>query len=431
MISEADDRWVTGDHFGIPIPADPAALRAGGTAFLTEAFRASGALNADTSVAGISRFEEVPGGSTGRKLLLRVEYDKPDGQPHTDLFVKFSRDLENPIRDRGKTQMESEVLFASLSRAPGFPITVPANQFADYHRDTGTGILISERIHLGANGIERQYHKCLDYEMPQRLDHYRALLTALARLVGYHRSGRLPAGLASQFPADIRAATVGERIPISPDKLDRRLTRLAEFAHTSPGLLPANVRSPEFMARLREDAPRFLEHEPAVWSYLAAQPDYIALCHWNANVDNAWFWRDADEVLHCGLLDWGCVGQLNVAMALWGAMSGAETDLWDCHLDGLLGLFVSEIRGHGGPDLSVGELHDQLVLYVGIMAVTWLLDVPALIRSRFGDAARWLSRHDPAVKDDESVRAPLQMLTNALNLWETRDFGDLLDAALG
>jgi hypothetical protein len=123
--------------------------------------------------------------------------------------------------------MESEILFASLSREPGFPITVPATQFADYHRGTGTGILISEQIHFGAYGIERQYHKCLDYEMP-----------------------------------------------------------------------------------------------------------------------------------------------------------------------------------------------------------AWLLDAPALIRSRFGEAARTLSRKDTRIKEDESVRAPLQMLTNALNLWETRHFGDLLDAAL-
>jgi len=340
-VNDTADRWVTGDHFGLPIPADPAALRAGGTTFLTQAFRASGALTADNAVSRISRFDEVPGGSTGRKLLLRVEYDKPDAGAHTDLFVKFSRDLHNPIRDRGKTQMESEVLFASLSGTPGFPITVPEAQFADYHRDTGTGILITERIRFGANGIERQYHKCIDYEMPEPLDHYCALLTALARLVGHHRSGCLPAGLISQFPVDLQAATVGEQVSISADKLGRRLSRLAEFAHTSPGLLPANVRSPQFLARLRNDAPRFLQHEPAVWNHLAAQTDYIALCHWNANVDNAWFWRDAGDDVHCGLLDWGCVGQMNVAMALWGAMSGAETDMWDNHLDDLLGLFVA------------------------------------------------------------------------------------------
>jgi hypothetical protein len=281
-VIDADERWVTGDHFGLSIPVDPAALRAGGTAFLTRALRASGALAADNAVARISGFQEVRGGSTGRKLLLSIEYEKPGAHTHTDLFVKFSRDLDNHIRDRGKTQMEPEVLFAALSGAPGFPITVPATQFADYHRDTGTGILISKRIHFGTNG----------------------------------------------------------------------------------------------------------------------------------------------------LLDWGCVGQMNVAMALWGAMSGAETDMWDRHLDDLLHLFVTEIHDCGGPDLKADELHDQLMLYVGIMAVGWLLDVPALIRSRFGDAARSLTRIDPPIKCDESVRAPLQMLTNALSLWETRHFGDFLDAML-
>ena len=427
---EADDRWVTGDHFGLAIPADPAALRAGGTAFLTRAFRASGALTDGNVVTRINRSQEVPGGSTGRKLLLSVEYQEPNANTHTDLFVKFSRDSRDPIRDRGKTQMQSEVLFASLSRAPGFPITVPAAHFTDYHRDTGTGIPISERIHFDANGVEPAHHKCLDYEMPEPLDHYHALLTAQARLIGYHRSGRLPPEQAEQFPVDLQAAQVGERVPLRADKLDRRLSRLAEFAETSPGLLPANVRSPQFIARLRNDAPRFLRHEPAVWRYLADQSDYIALCHWNANVDNAWFWRDAERVLHCGLLDWGCVGQMNVAMALWGAMSGAETDMWDRHLDGLLRGFVAEIRTCGGPELDIVDLHSQLMVYVGIMAVAWLLDVPALIRARFGDSARSLTRTDPPIKDDEGVRAPLQMLTNALNLWETTNFGDLLDGAV-
>jgi hypothetical protein len=132
--------------------------------------------------------------------------------------------------------------------------------------------------------------------------------------------------------------------------------------------------------------------------------------------------------VHCGLLDWGCVGQLNVAMALWGAMSAAEIDMWDDHLDDLFGLFVAEIRARRARSRRE-PITSQLMLYVGIRAVAWLLDVPALIRSRFGDAARSLSRDDPLIKDDESVRAPLQMLTNALNLWERMYFGDLLTTA--
>jgi hypothetical protein len=179
--------WVVGDQHGLEFPAEPAALRSGGAGFLTEAFSGAGALR-DNSVTGITSLREVAGGSTGRKVVLSVEYERPAPGLPTELFVKFSRDLENPVRDRAKTQMEPEVRFASLSRAPGFPVAVPAALFGDYHSQTGTGILITERILFGANGIERQYHNCLDYEMPDPLAHYRALLTALARLAGTHRT---------------------------------------------------------------------------------------------------------------------------------------------------------------------------------------------------------------------------------------------------
>lgn len=416
-----------GDRYGLPFPADPAALLSGGASFLTDAFRASGVLR-ENSVARISDFRKISGGSTGRKVVLSVEYDRPAADLHTDLFVKFSRDLDDPVRDRGKTQMESEVRFASLARAPQFPIAVPRPQFADYHGRSGTGILITERINFGVNGIERQYHKCLDYEMPAPLEHYRALLTALARLAGTHRSGRLPAEHTAHFPLDVQAATVGDRPPLSMERLERRVHQLAEFIGTHPGLVPAGVGSSEFLARFADEAPRLALFEDAVADHLAADADYVALCHWNANIDNAWFWRDGDGTLRCGLMDWGCVSQMNLGMALWGAMSGAETEMWDAHLDDLLDLFVEEFHRYGGPHLEPERLRRHTLLYAGVMGVAWLLDVPALIRKRFDVAP--ISRTDPRIREDESVRAPIQMLSNLLLLWQRNPLGDLLDEAL-
>jgi len=426
MAAESAADWVPGDLLGLRIPSHAEALRAGGTAFLTDAFRAAGALPADNSVRRVTEFAEVGGGSTGRKLLLSVEYEKPDPALHTELFVKFSRDFTDPVRDRGRTQMQFEVRFAALSRCDGFPIAVPSCQFGDYHAGSGTGILICERIPFGRQGIESQHHKCLDYEMPAPLEHYRALLTTVARLVGAHKAGRLPAYLTEQFPVEMEAAAVGERAPVTPESVQRRVAWYAEFAALNPGLFPANIRSAAFTSRLTQEVTRVAEHEPAIWRHLAADRDYTALCHWNANVDNAWFWRDAGDRLHCGLMDWGCVSQMNVAMAIWGAMSGAETAMWDRHLDELLHLFAAEVARYGGPDLGVEVLTRDLMLYVALMGITWLLNVPALLRRRAPDLAEATSRVDPRVKDDEDVRAPLQMLTNMLNLWDTYDFGGML-----
>ena len=69
-----------------------------------------------------------------------------------------------------------------------------------------------------------------------------------------------------------------------------------------------------------------------------------------------------------------------------------------------------------------------MLIYVALMGITWLLDVPALIRARIPDSGSATQRTDPAIKNDESVRAPLQMLTNVLNLWESRDLGTVLVA---
>lgn len=421
---DSRDRWAVGDRYGLAFPADPAALRDAGARFLTEAFRTLAALRGNT-VGRVTGFREVPGGSTGRKAVLSVEYDRPQPNLVTDLFVKFSRDFDNPIRDVGRSQMEPEVRFAALSRAAEFPIAVPRVQFADYHRASGTGILITERIRFGEDGIEPQYHKCLDYEMPDQPEHYRALLTALARLAGAQR--RMPADLLAHFPVDIGAATVGERRPLSPDKLTRRVAELVDFARAHPGLLP--VGSPDFPQRLDADVPRVASHEAAVLDGLAADAQYVALCHWNANIDNAWFWRDADGALRCGLLDWGCVGQMNLGMTIWGALSGAEAEIWERHLDELLGAFVAEVRRCGGPDLDRDRLLRHTVLYAAAMGVRWLLDVPALLRKRFGTAMPDGPR-DPRIRADESVRAPLRMLANLLGLWERYRVGDLLDAAL-
>ncbi|CPR06759.1 hypothetical protein BN971_00850 [Mycobacterium bohemicum DSM 44277] len=422
-MSPPGDRWAVGARHALAFPADPATLRNAGARFLTLAFRASGVLR-DNGIARITGFGEVHAGSTGRKAILSVDYATPEPGLPDHLFVKFSRDFDDPIRDRGKTQMESEVRFAALSRAEGFPIAVPAVQFADYDTGTGTGILITERIAFGVNGIERQYHKCLDYELPGPVEHYRALLTALARLAGTHRSGRLPADLVAHFPADVRGATVGERARVSGDALNRRLGQLVDFVHTHPGLVPAAAGAPEFLARLRTDVPRVAAHEAALMHGLAADSDYVALCHWNANIDNAWFWRDADG-LRCGLMDWGCVGQMNLGMGIWGALSGAETWLWERHLDELLEVFVTEFVRCGGPQLEPDRLRRHTLLYAAAMGVAWLLDVPALIRHRFDVAPA--SRMDPRVRGDESVRAPLQMLSNLLSLWHRHRIGDLLD----
>jgi len=65
------------------------------------------------------------------------------------------------------------------------------------------------------------------------------------------------------------------------------------------------------------------------------------------------------------------------------------------------------------------------MLYAAVMGVTWLLGAPAHLAAALPD--QHIDRFDPRIADNEPVRAQLLMLSNVLHLWDTQDFGALLD----
>ena len=109
-------------------------------------------------------------------------------------------------------------------------------------------------------------------------------------------------------------------------------------------------------------------------------------------------------------------------------MSGAETDMWDDHFDGFMDLFCAEFHASGGPGLDPAELERQVILYAVLMGITWLFDVPALIRVRVPDGG-------PATQPDRSTHQGSREFPRStadayqrFELWESRDLGQALDA---
>ena len=430
----------TGDATGLSIPAHPESFRAAGAAFLTRAFRTFGALGEDNAVARIASLVPCPGGSTGAKLFMTVEYARPDPELHTELFVKFSRDFDDPRRDWQKTEMESEAPFLAISRLPGFPIRVPSAYFADYAAETGTGLVITERVAYGEGGIEPHRRKCMDHlTMPETaggpLPYYQAVVTALGRLAGAHKSGKLAPDIAARFPFD---PVTGSADPIrySDEELAAELERCFSFAERAPRLLPAEVRTPEFRERMARDARAIKRHETAIQRALTADPRMIALCHWNAHVDNCIFWRDAagSEAgkVQCGFIDWGRVGQITFGAILWGALSAAHHDIWNKHLDELLTLFLAEYRAAGGPLVTLDELHQHLALHMAAMGVARVLAFPEIIEFRLPECVDAEGPYDPMFHPVEvdAARNCRQVYANFLQHWRRQDFGARLERLL-
>lgn len=427
---------VRGDATGLPIPTHAEAFAADGAAFLTRAFHAFGSLPADNAVARIAGLEPCPGGSTGAKLFLSVEYARSDPALHTALFVKFSRDFADPRRDWQRTEMKSEVPFMALSRLPGFPIRVPAAYFADYHDESGTGLVVTEQVPYGRDGIEPHRRKCLDHlTMPERaggpLPYYRAVVTALARLAGAHKSGRLAPDIDARFPFDPVAGSA-DPIRYSPEELEAELARCADFARRCPRLLPEDVGA-AFSARLAEDARAVRAHEAAIQRFLVGNPDMIALCHWNAHIDNCFFSPGEDGAPVCGLIDWGRVGQITLGSVLWGALSAAHHDIWDLHLDELLALFVREYHASGGPLLTVAALEEHLSLHMAAMGVARVLAFPEIIEFRLPRCVEASGPYDPMFEPVavDAARNCRQVYVNLLQYWRRRDFGGAVERLVG
>jgi hypothetical protein len=418
---------VKGGQTGLMFPTTIEPLLAMGAEFLTDAFRRTGAISASNRVTSIVKSTEFYGGGMGRKLLLSVTYDLTEAGVHRDLFVKFPRNFGDPLRELFGPLMEQEVRFALLSRLEGFPVAVPKCYFADYDAHTKSGILITECIEYGHGAIEPRHDKCLDYRLPDPLGHYEALTRAMARLAGFHKSGRFGAGIDEKFPFDPRKIDIGARIPYTPEQLQGKLEKLKSFAAEHPQLFPDFVGSKDFLDRFEREAPLVLEHELAIRRYLNEKVDYVALCHWNMNLDNAWFWRDTAGELHAGLLDWGSVGQMNVAQAFYGMYCAAETSFLNEHKRNLILLFVDEYHRNGGPAIDAAELAYLIKLSVAVLGIAWILDAPSLVEGEIPDVHLVEGRFDPKLENNFLARAQLHLLIVLLNEWRV----DHIGAALG
>jgi hypothetical protein len=424
------DRF-TGDYTGLAVPAHVEALREDGPAFLTRAFRAFGSIAPDNAVVRIVALEPCPGGSTGAKFFLTIAYARADPGLHTALFVKFSRDFADERRDRQRWEMQSEVPFEALTRVPGFPIRVPAAYFADYHGRTGTGLVITEQIAYGEGAIEPHRRKCLDHlTMADPLPYYRQTVTALARLCAAHKAGSLAPDIEERFPFD---PATGSADPILYDAaaLQAELDVCFDFAARAPQLLPPEVRTPALQAKMARDAFRIREHEAALQRYLTGNRDLVALCHWNAHIDNCFFWRDAAGALHSGLIDWGRVGQITFGSILWGALSAAHHEVWDRHIDDLLGLFAGEYHVHGGPRVGKDELEFHLTLHMATMGVARVLAFPETILFRLPECVNASGPQDEMFHTVDPARNMLHIYTVFLKFWLRQDFGAALDRLLG
>jgi hypothetical protein len=419
------DRWVTGDNFGLPIPADAEALLAGGPEFLTTAFHACGGLGPGNKVTAITKSAEFSEGGAGKKLLLTVVYERSDPALPEQLFVKFSRNFDDELRDSVRDMMISEANFALLSRTPDFPVKVPRCLFADVEAASATGLLVTERIPFGHDGVEPSHPKCMDYLLPDPVEHYRAIMRGLGRLSGAHRAGLLAPEFDAVFPYDREQAAARFGVHAPEGKLVQWANRMFDFVGRYPHLFPERVRDPALREPFISYIADVVRANSRIREILGGSPGLVAFAHWNANIDNCWFERDRLGGLDCGFIDWANAGPISLAQAVTGAISGAESSIWAGHLDELLGVFADEFAAQGAPRLDLDELRLH-VLLMAACSVGVSMGAPVAIAREISDIDAVTGPRDAAFRHRYNARVLLHMMTNLLENWQALALGDVI-----
>lgn len=180
-----------------------------------------------------------------------------------------------------------------------------------------------------------------------------------------------------------------------------------------------------------EEVPRSIEQADAL---RAAAHDsargLFALCHWNANIDNAWFWRDEHGDIACGLMDWSNVGQINMVTAISSCLAFAEPDFVIEHLDHFLALFARVFEEAGGRPARPRGAEAAVRTANGPGGLQWPLGAVPLIERHIPELATVTDRFDSRIENDEFARTQLHMLTGHLMLWQTSDPRGLIDWAI-
>lgn len=405
---------VRGDETGVAFPSTIESLTKQGPEFLTRAFRAVGTLSADNRVTAIARAEEFIGGGMGRKLLLDLEYAR-DEDLGRELFVKFPLDEGHPQRADFTWPMQAEARLYLLSLRCPLPVAVPRTYFADFNQEQMCGIVITERVAYGQNGIEPRIDKCEDYLLDNQYERYRAVARANAALAGAFRVGSTETGVGKIFPFPGLHQVSGERLPYSQTEIDQRIAKLREYAKNAPQLLPKNFASEDFLDRFEHEARLVLENQDRIFGHLNSATEFIGLSHWNINIDNAWFWRDDRAELKVGFLDWGSAQQMNIARGFWGMICAAEIELIDAHRTDLMSAAVESYREAGGPAITPEGFEFMYRLTAAVDAFYWMINAPIIVEMHLPNYAEMADRHDPRLHNTFLARAQSHILTVMLN----------------
>jgi len=415
-------------------------------------------------------------GGQGMKGWLEVAYEKPHPNLHTELFVKLPFPY-TPTNERVKNSYngmpdESEILVNRLL-GPALPFKIPKYYFGDISYETSNYILISEKLnykttswaeggkdmHIEPFEIEPRIVKFKDYEMPQDgFEQYQAAMLNLGRMVAeFHKGGlgqkelvfhlfprgpdsllecagweafmgiaRAPGGIAAHFAPHFGGSPEGTVAYVQQQNeqgvsmASMFGSQMIEFVLTAPRIFPELAKDKAYLKQYYQEAMEVAYYSWEIKLYNSLVPSFISLSHGNLAADNAWYWRDTEGKLQCGLLDFGGACTMNITNAFQMSWLMAEPAMLKERWQDLLGAFAEGVQQSGGPeDLNYDMLRPSVCLALAMTSPLCGGNVQQLLKIMKKDEwAKIKGRWDPVVNDRFLNRNYTCAMRTTLLIWK-------------
>jgi hypothetical protein len=395
---------------------------------------------------------KITTGNNGGKFLFEVEYEKPDPNLHTRLFAKVPHALEGATRtDRLSSSVNkqpSELYEVNAYRLleSSLPMKTPRFYFGDISNETSNWIIITERIDfhdfdginfgppaptrppaLPAFQIEGPYDKCIDYNLRGESTEYYMLLTKVgAKMAADAKTGKMgsEANLGKSFkpspdPKDTKVwgmnpnGASGE----NPKMVDAKLKNAFKFiTGTGSVVFPEWTRTEQFGHKFFDVMLKVNAYVAEMNYWMHINPDYTSLGHLNLNVDNAYFWRDNEGKLDCGVFDWGGLGLASCGSKLWWWYYCMDYADFKTNIKSLLETYVATYKEHSGLQLDKDELY-EMVIISGIMQMSGLVAAVPQI-TKMCPKKEWdtiKDRYDPRIGSNVDGKSTIRLYLHCMN----------------
>lgn len=386
---------IPGEMYGLIVPPTLADLYKYGEEWLTKAFHAAGTMPKDNRITKIVEFKRLPmsgqdaAGGSGPKAFLTVEYEKEDPELHKELFVKMPWTVGGESKEMGGDKLWRAKISCNVDNdgqevtvyrmlGPLFPFHIPKYYFADICRANTNFILVTEKLLFGKKGqtefkpmeFQPLAEKYFDFQLPiaLRSDMYYSLVRAQARMAAWERLGYF-----DKVPGETRGHHMAPPLlmgfPRQVDPAKRQELRVQSemvqavwrdfLQDKGKKCYPKQFSEEKFVKALVECVEDAFVYRDDMGLYHHFFPDMVGMMHTNLQSDNAYYWRDEEGKLDCGIIDWGGLSPGHIVHRLSGMITSALGEVLDEHEDMLLWTFVSEFFKECGILIDFGELKRQ------------------------------------------------------------------------